>query len=352
MCVLRHPQTLGGVDLSPCYSRTSVARVLTSQDHRIESAMAQQQSSPQALPTEEDHHVVQFPTRQAAYTPTEPAGRSAVRPAVRSQVRVRSYVIRQVVVVEVVGRLSDALVEELDLAIQTALAERSRGVVCDLSAVLEGAAPGALEVLATAGRHVRDWPGIPVAVACPDPRVREGLRAHPLGSHLIVTASLLPAMTAVLATRTLTIERLHLSPHPTAPRAARDFVTRTLLDWRLKPVIPFASLVVGELVASSSVDAGTDIDLSVAWNLGALRLTVRDHGPALRGQQSSPLDLHGRGLAVVAGLSRAFGVLPTADGGKLIWAVLDAPQPRLSTGNATRDPKREPVKGASIAKAI
>jgi hypothetical protein len=314
--------------------------------------MAQQQSSPQALSTEEDHHVVQFPTRQAAYTPTEPAGRSAVRPAVRSQVRVRSYVIRQVVVVEVVGRLSDALVEELDLAIQTALAERSRGVVCDLSAVLEGAAPGALEVLATAGRHVRDWPGIPVAVACPDPRVREGLRAHPLGSHLIVTASLLPAMTAVLATRTLTIERLHLSPHPTAPRAARDFVTRTLLDWRLKPVIPFASLVVGELVASSSVDAGTDIDLSVAWNLGALRLTVRDHGPALRGQQSSPLDLHGRGLAVVAGLSRAFGVLPTADGGKLIWAVLDAPQPRLSTGNATRDPKREPVKGASIAKAI
>src|SRR5674476_1145111 len=107
-----------------------------------------------------------------------------------------------------------------------------------------------------------------------------------------------------------------------------------------------------ELATSSSVDAGTDIDLSVAWNLGALRLTVRDHGPALRGQQSSPLDLHGRGLAVVAGLSRAFGVLPTADGGKLIWAVLDAPQPRLSTGNATRDPKREPVKGASIAKAI
>src|SRR5450756_96963 len=270
----------------------------TFRDQRIEPAMAQRPTRTHDLPAESDHHVVLLPTQYVPHVPTKLLKSSAGRAAIGRQVRARKHAIRQVVVLEVAGRLSDGA-EELDRAIQLALAEGPRGVVCDLSAVFEGAGPAAvdgagpvaLEVLATAGRHVRDWPGIPVAVACPDPRVREGLRAHPLGSHLIVTASLLPAMTAVLATRTLTIERLHLSPHPTAPRAARDFVTRTLLDWRLKPVIPFASLVVGELVASSSVDAGTDIDLSVAWNLGALRLTVRDHGPALRGQQSSPLDL-------------------------------------------------------------
>ena len=97
-------------------------------------------------------------------------------------------------------------------------------MVCDLAAVSEGAEPGAVEVLAGLGRHVRDWPGIPVAVACPDPQVREALAAHPVGGQLIVTASLFPAVSAVLATPALAVEWLHLAPHPTAPRASRDFV--------------------------------------------------------------------------------------------------------------------------------
>lgn len=242
---------------------------------------------------------------------------------------VRTRAIRDVTILVVACPLGE-VVEELDRAIQLALAEGPRGVVCDLSAMLE-AEPWAAEVLATAGRHVRDWPGIPVAVACPDPRVREALRAHPLGEHLIVTASLFSALSAVRAAPNLTIQRLTLAPHPTAPRAAREFVTRTLLDLQLGRVIPFASLAVSELVASSTVSAGTHVDLSVVWNLGAVRLTVRDHGPGLPGQETSAPDLHGRRLTVVAGLSRAFGVLPTADGGQVVWAVLDAPQLRLST---------------------
>jgi len=37
--------------------------------------------------------------------------------------------------------------------------------------------------------------------------------------------------------------------------------------------------------ASSSAGTGTDIDLSVAWYAGALRLTIGDHGSALPGQR-------------------------------------------------------------------
>jgi hypothetical protein len=200
-------------------------------------------------------------------------------------------------------------------------------VVCDLSAVPEVDEPSAVEMLASAGRHVRDWPGIPVAVVCLDPRVREALRAHPLGRHLIATDSLFSALAAVLAVPALALESLRLAPHPTAPRASRNFIARTLLDWQLIHVIPFASLVVSELVASSSTKAGTNIDLSVAWNLGALRLTVRDGGgPSVSGERHCDSDLSGRGLAVVAGLSRAFGVLPTTNTGKVVWAVLDAPR--------------------------
>jgi len=120
------------------------------------------------------------------------------------QVRARRHAIREVAVVDVAGRLGDG-VRELDAAIQLALADGSRGVVCDLSGLPEDAVVVAVEVLATAGRHVRDWPGVPVAVACPDPQVREALEAHPLGAHLIVRASLFSAVTAVLATPALTV---------------------------------------------------------------------------------------------------------------------------------------------------
>jgi hypothetical protein len=299
--------------------------------------MEQPSSSPD-LATDSDRHVVVFPTRYVPCVPTEAPAKSAGRPATGARVRARRHAIRQVVILEVAGRLSDA-VEDLDRAIQLALAEGPRGVVCDLSAVFQGAGPAAadgagpsaVEMLATAGRHVRDWLGIPVAVACPDPQVREALRTHPLGGHLIVTASLFSAVSAVLATPTLTVQALRLAPHPTAPRAARNFVTRTLLDWQLGRTIPFASLVVGELVANSTINVGTDIDLSVVWSLGALRLTVRDHSPGLPDQPQSVLDLRRRRLSIVAGLSRAFGVLPTADGGKVVWAVLEAPRPRPST---------------------
>lgn len=277
-----------------------------------------------------DHHVVLSPTRPVSQVPAEPAQRSAAPLAAGQRGKVRTYVVREIAIVEAVGELSD-VVEDLDLAIQLALAEGPRGVVCDLSGALEGAQPLAVEVLATAGRHVRDWQGIPVAVASPDPQVRDALRAQPLGQHLIVTASLFSAVTAVRAGPFLDVRWLRLRPHPTAPRAAREFVTRTLLDWRLGRVLPFASLVVSELVASSAVDAGTEIDLSVVWDQDALRLTIRDHGPGLAGQPSSPLTLTGRRLTLVAGLSRAFGVLPTTDGGKVVWAVLDAPRATPST---------------------
>lgn len=237
--------------------------------------------------------------------------------------RVRMHTAGEVVILGVDGRLTD-VVEDLDHAIRLALAELPRGVACDLSAVQECAAPGALRVLASAGRHLRDWPGIPVAVASPDASVRDDLRRKPLGGHLLVTESVRLALSTVLETAAPVAQSLRLAPHPTAPRASRDFVSRTLLDWQLGPRIPTACLVVSELVTNAMVHAGTDIDLSLAAHRGILRVTVRDHGAGLPLHLVAPVGLHGRGLAVVAGLSRGWGVLPTAGGGKVVWAVIDS----------------------------
>lgn len=281
------------------------------------------QSNPRCLVRDVDHHVVAFPTRPAVCNPSELPAQPAGTPSADEQVGVRSHAERGVVVLEVAGRLSD-LVLVLDRAIQQALAEAPLGVVCDLSGVLQCAEPGAVEMLARVGRHVRGWSGTPVAVACPDPRVREALTAHHIGGQLIVTESVFSAVSMVLVTPTVVVEKLRLAPHPTAMRASRAFVTRTLRGWGLDQFILAADLVVTELVSDSTLLATTDIEVSVAWNQRALRLTVRDNSPDLPRQRHTHSDLNKPRPTAVAGLSRAFGVLPTADGGKVAWAVLNA----------------------------
>jgi hypothetical protein len=187
-----------------------------------------------------------------------------------------------------------------------------------------------------------------VAVACQDARVRAALAAHPLGGHLIVTESVFSAVSAVKATPTLAVERLRLAPHPTAKRACREFVTRTLLDWGLDPLILAADLLINELVTSSMMQANSGIDLSVAWNLGALRLTVRDSSPDLARVRYTHRGPSGSRLTAVAALSRAFGVLPTADGGKVAWAVLNAAPSRLLTGRRRPEPATGSQKSAIL----
>jgi len=298
--------------------------------------MAQPSSLPPDLPTDVDHQVIHLPTWSEAQLLTGAAPAPTDRRAAHPTARARTHPLHQVVVLEFTGPLG-VVVKDVDRAVQLSLADGPRGVVCDLSGVLKGAEQADLEVLATVGRHVRDWSGIPVALASPDPRTRKALRFHPLGSHLIVTQSVLQAVSAALAPPIPSVEWLRLAPHPTSPRASRNFVARTLLDWGLGRLIPSVSLVVSELVTSSTVHAGTDIDLSIAWNLGALRLTVRDNSPDPPRQRFSRFDQQGRGLSAIAGLSRSYGVLPTADGGKVVWAVLYAARPRPQTSRRSTE---------------
>jgi hypothetical protein len=315
-------------------------------DHRIEFVTVDQLSTPDSLSKGVDQHVVALPTRSAAHVASELPAQLGSLQAADLQVGVKTHSIRGVVVLEVAGLLSD-VVEDLCWEIQLALAEEPRGVVCDLSGVLEGAEPGAVEILATAGRHLSDWSGIPLAVACPDPQVRGALTAHHMGGHLMVTTSVFCAVTMVLVTPTVVFESLRIAPHPTAPHASSEFVTRTLREWGLDRLILAANLVVIELVTNSTMYATSDIELCIAWNQRALRLTVRDNSPDVPRLPYTHLDLNGPRPTAVAGLSRACGVLPAADGGKVIWAVLNAAQPWPSTNRRRPEPatttQRSPI---------
>lgn len=218
----------------------------------------------------------------------------------------------------------DRTMEAVRLAVMMFLADPSCSVVVDLSPLAVSTEPIRPWALRDLGPLAWHWPATPVVLACPSPQVRAALRQLPQGERLNVTTSLQEALSILTGRSEQVAVELRLAPHPTAPRAARDFVSRTFLDWGMARSIPTACLVVSELVTNAMVHARTHLTVHVSSADRRLRLAVRDaSSDRPRLQRPHPGRTQGRGLQIVDSLSRAWGVLPTRDGGKVVWAVCD-----------------------------
>lgn len=221
------------------------------------------------------------------------------------------------------GPLVD-VVKTLVPAVLMALAEQPRALVCDLSALDDGSDEQASALVATSARQVRDWPAVKVAMVCRAPGLRDHLRRQPLSEHLLIRATRRQAVLEMTRHEPAAIAYTHVVASATASRRCREFVRAACLDWGLAEVVPAACLVASELATNVVLHARTDLDLTVSQYGGLLRIAVRDgsHDQPLQSPPDSRR-MHGRGLALVAASSRAWGALPTTDGGKVVWAVLD-----------------------------
>ena len=227
-----------------------------------------------------------------------------------------------VTVLTVAGRL-DVVAPELERRLLYALAEEPRGIVCDLSQVVDAVGSDSIGLL-DSFRETLAWPGTPVAMASPDAGVRSTLRRLTMTDHVMLRRSVDRAHADVAAWPAPSVVRSRLSPRATASREARDIANRACLDWGLRHEMASLSLVVSELVTNALLHASPGIDLSLAYHGTTLRLAVRDRssrGPLRR--EPGVEQTTGRGLTLVESLVRTWGVLPTAAGGKVVWAVLD-----------------------------
>jgi hypothetical protein len=253
------------------------------------------------------------------------SGTKPSRPSlVNESTHVRRSRHEETAVVVASGALKD-VVPDLEVAVLHALAEDPRGVVCDLDAVQDCAEAAVRDLVVCAGEQGRDWPAVPVALVSSDLILRRMLAHQPLHEHVLVHASVGDALAEIESTPAPVSARLPMPAHSSTSWLARKFVRRTCLGWGLVRGISAASLVVSELVTNAVVHAGTDLELIVSHRSGLLRLAVRDHtrdDPLVRDLDAQRAN--GRGMVIVGGFSRAWGSLPTADGGKVVWAVLDA----------------------------
>lgn len=246
-------------------------------------------------------------------------------------------------VVTVTGR--DRRLRDVSSELMEALADEPRVVVCDLT----GAIPSetVAEDLAPVADYLARWPGTVVMMSSPD----QAVRAAALGTSgradwWCINASwsdgdggvhrLLPALER---------RNLRLSPLPTACRDARAFVSQTLLDWDLSPLVDAAIQVASVIVTNALTHAPSLLDLHLSQVEDRVRVAVRDHGVPPGSEQPESPDapaLGGRGLKVMQTYADGWGVIPASTGGKTAWAVLDTVS---ATASAQTYGRAEPPAG-------
>ncbi|MEU3061796.1 ATP-binding protein [Streptomyces subrutilus] len=138
----------------------------------------------------------------------------------------------------------------------------------------------------------------------------------------------------------------------------RRIVSAQLRHWQLDPLIDRAALGVTELLSNVHRHAQPHktCTVEIELRLGRLTVSVIDGDPrlpVLREARAEALETGGRGLALVAALSEAWGVREQADGrGKAVWFSLRAaPGPAVPARpvRIAAEPVRDAARAALVA---
>jgi anti-sigma regulatory factor (Ser/Thr protein kinase) len=156
----------------------------------------------------------------------------------------------------------------------------------------------------------------------------------------------------------LRLSALELGPLPGAVPSARLHARSVIREWGYPELAGDGELVVSELVANAvraSVPGWTPVGLRLTAGGGRVLVEVQDRSPERpRPRLAQYPDEGGRGLRVVAGVSRRWGYY-FADGWKTVWAELGAgaagPGPEREDDDTGRErhPDRDEDAGQAMA---
>ncbi|WP_018332720.1 ATP-binding protein [Actinomycetospora chiangmaiensis] len=233
----------------------------------------------------------------------------------------------EAVVVTVRGDL-DRADRESFVARLTDLLLSHHGVVLEAAELRPGHA-AVVHAFTEALDRTGGWPAACLAIVAPDPALAALLTGSGVARRVPVFDDLGQAL-AHLGDRPALLRmwwRFTVDPH--APGRARAHVRATCARWHVSDTVrEAAEIVVTELV-TNSVEHATSASVVEMEGLGpTLRVTVRDYGVGFRIPEadtwtapptSSP---RGRGLAMVAAVSREWGLQRHPDG-TTIWSEMD-----------------------------
>ncbi|MFP5371306.1 MAG: ATP-binding protein [Actinomycetes bacterium] len=219
------------------------------------------------------------------------------------------------------GPLGTRTADDLRLVIHKQLVDWGDTLV-DLAGlrVVEDAA---LHAFPTALAEAGGWPAARLVLFGADAATERVLHAQRI-PPIVPLARDLATARPLLRQRPERLTRRHELPCDLSANAqARALVESACGDWGVAGRFPDATLVTTELVTNAVMHAAGTSVFIVSLDRHGLHVAVRDGSPSGTRAIRTGTDLSGagRGLHLVAELSRAWGVAPHADG-KTVWAVI------------------------------
>lgn len=221
-----------------------------------------------------------------------------------------------ITVLVVTGSVGAADVPALVDAVEQQRVTEPRGIVLDLTGVLELPSPAVEELQALVSR-ARLWPH-PSLTVCAPPSAGLGAAA----THLDAAQALGHVDDRSTAPR----QRIELPSSAEGPGLARVAVTSALSTLGLGEFVDDVALVVSEMVTNAVRHGRAPVVLELETADDAVVIAVDDASPlAPRRREADEQAEGGRGLLLVDLLSSEHGVRPQPPG-KTVWARLPLPE--------------------------
>lgn len=178
----------------------------------------------------------------------------------------------------------------------------------------------ALAVFPAVWMRISDWPGVPMALVSARQPLCTLLDLSAVPRVVPTFRSVADALRALPSRRRRTMQ---LRCEPTSPRLVRQVVEQTCRQWGIPGTAEEAVLVVSELTENMIQHARSDGWLRLELRGQILTIAVADADP--RPPRLCPPEKRqggGRGLVLIARMSRRWGSAPQPRGGKVVWATL------------------------------
>jgi len=205
-------------------------------------------------------------------------------------------------------------------AVRQAALDGCRAVVCDLEGLRDTPPHHLLTVFPAAQRRLGLWPDRELHVAAASPSITGRLVQLRIHRYVTLQSTLDDALGAVRAGRAVSRQQVHLTAEASSPRQARRCLD-AFLAARRPPWADVAQVVVSELTGNVVRHVRRPFTLQLTLDASELLVGVTDGSrqePVLRPHRVDAD--HGRGIQLVAALSRAWGVRLVPEAGKTVWA--------------------------------
>ncbi|MGH4026788.1 MAG: ATP-binding protein [Pseudonocardiaceae bacterium] len=239
--------------------------------------------------------------------------------------RLDSYPEPAAIVLRPVGELTSANSAELRDRLLECARQEPTAIVVDLDS-MQARTTASLMVFRVVCARISDSPGVPMVLVVARQPLRDLVETSTVASFVPTYRSVGDALDALKEGLPQRRRQLPLSGQLDCGRAARRLVEQTCQEWGVPEISTNAVLVACELTENVIRHARTEGSLCLELRGGMFTIAVTDsdhHLPRLRPPHERRAG--GRGLVLVAELSRAWGYSRRAQGGKVVWSVLSVP---------------------------